>query len=237
MKRIRFLLVAALVAGAAALPAQSPRRFGLDELARKADGVFVGVVSTVGAHDSASGATRWSDYGVEIRDVLAGEFPSGLLTLSFADGGPDGSGGGVAGMPKLRVGQSYLFFRDAGLYRACPALGWQQGIFVAAVDPLLGEGERVLVSLDGEPLWVDAGGEVRRGARVVLDGERVVGLAPALRDAALRLPEPAPLPGSESAQGMPAATRAQVAGPRLVRPATLDDLRLLLRRVGQERRP
>ena len=199
MKRVLLTILIAIAVAPAMLCGVRMLRFSPEQIAARADGVFVGAIESVSSHDSANGATTWSDYQIQIREMLKGEFQSSFITLSFADGGPDGSGGGLVGVPKLEVGREYLFFLESTPNVPCPTIGWQQGIFVEAVDPLLQGNQRVLVSLEGDPLWIDEMGGIVRGDRVVLHGDQIEGLAPTGRDVSKKLANPTPLPGSEAA--------------------------------------
>lgn len=228
MRRTWLLAAIALLMGYSELGAVRMLRVSVDDLAAQANGVFVGTVSGVSSHDSARGATTWSDYEVEIQDVLGGDFATSRLTLSFADGGPDGSGGGIVDVPKLELGQKYLIFWDKTPFVPCPAIGWHQGIFREVADPVLGPGETVFVSLEGRPLWVDVKGLVVLGNQVVVKDGAIVGVDPSWRDESLRVPDPTPVGGVALTPSNEAESAAMPPELDLVRPATLDDIRLLL---------
>jgi len=217
-----------LLAGVTRLPAARIQRLSIEELALKSSTVFVGVVDGIGSHDSWNGATTWTDYQIRILEILSGSVDGGVLTASFADGGPEGAGGGLAGLPRLEIAKEYLFFWDGRPNLPVPTVGWNQGIFFEAVDDALGSGTRVLVSMDGEPLWIDERDRLQRGAPVRVDGDRIAGMMPNLRDKSLQLSEPTPIGGSIGAQ--PPAPEVQEIAPEpvLVRPATLADLKALI---------
>lgn len=220
------LLMAAT--GATCLSAARIQRISLEDLARRADAVFVGSVDSISSHDSLNGATTWTDYHFRVTETLHGELNGGSATLSFADGGPGGTGGGLGGLPRLDPGREYLVFFDAQVDVPFPAIGWSQGIFAEVVDDALGPETRVFVSLDGEPLWVDEQNQIRRGAPLVVAGDRVVSVASSARDKSLRLPDPMPLLGAEGVVVVSTPESAAPPGPRLIRPATSEDVRVFL---------
>ena len=75
-------------------------------------------------------------------------------------------------MPTLENGASYVFFlkADPGLL-PMPSMGWGQGIYRVQDIDLNGAKRQTLISVDGEPLEVDAQGQLLRGRSVrVVDG-------------------------------------------------------------------
>jgi len=126
-------LVALIIVIAAAIPAGAAtvRRLELDELRSRAESVFAGQVLGISSRAGSDGRMVWTDYQIEVSDVLAGRDPGSLTTLSFAGGDTDGLSIGVPGVPQLRAGDHYVFFieprPDASKPALVPTVGWGQG--------------------------------------------------------------------------------------------------------------
>jgi hypothetical protein len=107
----------------------------------------------------------WTDYDLEVEEVLQGDNQVDHKTVSFAGGEAEGRAAGITGVPRLEVGRRYVFFLMAdGIPWPTPTVGWGQGIFEVVPERSRQEPE-VLVSYDGEPLELTDNG-LRRGGRV-----------------------------------------------------------------------
>jgi len=237
MQRCRSIvrsLVALVIVIATAIPAGAAtvRRLELDELRSRAESVFAGQVLDISTRAGTEGGMVWTDYQIEVNDVLAGRDPGALTTLSFAGGDTDGLSIGVPGVPQLRMGDRYVFFvapRLAGSKPTfVPTLGWGQGLYrIVRVN----DGEKsttALVSADGEPLELAADGSLTRGDAVSVSGDKIAEPGPAMREGV-----PVQRTSMETPDGV---VRTVTASPEAAKPAaphvrtfaTIDDLRLFV---------
>jgi len=174
----------------------------------------------------------WTDYQIEVSDVLAGRDPGSLTTLSFAGGDTDGLSIGVPGVPQLRAGDHYVFFieprPDASKPALVPTVGWGQGLYRIVRVNEREKSTTALVSADGEPLEIAADGSLRRGSAVSVAGDTIVEPAPAIRDGvkvqrtSMETPDGVVRPITATPEV------AQPATPPVRTFATFDDLRLFV---------
>lgn len=172
MKRsVAVVLSAAVLACALPAAAARVRRLSLDEIRDRAGVIVVGEV--IGSSTRFGKADMvWTDYQVRVSETLKGDNQPAVKTISFAGGKVGDYGVGIDGVPELEHGASYVFFlkADPGLM-PMPSLGWGQGIYRVQDVDLNGAKKQTLISVDGEPLEVNAQGQLVRGHSVqVVDG-------------------------------------------------------------------
>lgn len=138
------------------------QRLSLSEIRDQANSIIIARVTSQETRLGPNAKMVWTDYQIEVEEVLQGVNPTTLTTLSFAGGETAGKSVGIAGVPRLQVGGRYVFFLLHGQTPwATPTVGWGQGIFEIVPQQSFSEPE-VLVSYDGEPLEISPGG-LRRG--------------------------------------------------------------------------
>jgi len=206
------------------------QRLTLTQLRDKAESVVLGTVVEVSTRRGERGMV-WTDYHVELDETLKGAERGGRIVVSFAGGRHGDADVGIAGVPVLTRGETYvLFLLPEGPFPSA-TVGWGQGIFrrIEALDA--GQEKTLLVSFDGEPLQRTSEGKLRRGGRIeVADGvvrsaaDVVPGRpeAPREQDPVLLLPDGTVSPS-------PPAVEHKAASVPIDREyASLDDLRQFL---------
>lgn len=155
----------------------------------------------------------------QIDETLKGRTPDRELTLAFPGGMIGGDVVEIVGTPEFETGEKYLLFVRANGAREFPILGWTQGQFRFAQDPL--SGTRILVDTQGRALLgIGSGRWLRSREAVVGDGEaRVEEGVSVLSEEGVRI-TPLPL---EMAQGT--AREAKISGAN----DALSSLRRLIR--------
>jgi hypothetical protein len=154
------------------------KRLTLAELRDQADSIVIATPITKEVRLESNPDAVWTDYVIEIQEVLAGNDSAGTRTISFAGGDYQGLEMGVVDLPTIDIGKTYLLILNTEQKWACPTVGWGQGIFefVGGTDY---SNSRALVSFDGEPLEMGPGG-LERGPRVRVDNGDLVDI-PTLR--------------------------------------------------------
>jgi hypothetical protein len=225
------ILVAVLVL---AIPctASSIRRLSLTQVRDKADRIVVGVVFEKSTRVGASGKMVWTDYKINVVEMLKGEQSGQYVTLSFAGGQSGDLDTGVIGVPVLETGRQYLFFVDDSQLVPTPTIGWGQGLYEFVESKVNGREVTALLSHDGEPLQVTSDGAMVRGARMaVQDGQLMT-----LSRQGQRLSDPVAFnaDGSQAVLVKRAPAVSSKAAPRF---ASLSDVRLFVRDKMRERQP
>lgn len=157
------------------------QRLSLSEIRDQASAIIVAEVIFEDTRLGPNAKMVWTDYDLQVEEVLVGDIQLGRKTLSFAGGQSGGQEIGITGVPRLEVGKRYVFFLlSDGTPWATPTVGWGQGIFEIVPERSSQEPE-VLVSYDGEPL--EAGPEGLRRGNFVIRTEQWIELpeAPSLR--------------------------------------------------------
>lgn len=158
------------------------------------------------------GTMVWTDYTVEIDEVLRGTAREERMTISIGGGNAPERPMIVAGAPRLTVGETYVLFLAARGEKPLlvPTVGWGEGVF----HVVRGEDGETLISADGERLEV-AGGQLVTSPPAAR-GRRRAAAQPIARNA----------DGTE-ARRSPAAVRTAAASDSR-RPATVADLRAMV---------
>lgn len=140
------------------------KRMTLADLRDAADSIVIATPLSKAVRLESNPDAVWTDYVIEIQEVLAGDDSTGTRTISFAGGVYQGQEMGVLDLPTLEIGKTYLLFLNTEQKWACPTVGWGQGIFefVGGTDY---SNAQAMVSFDGEPLEMGPSGLVR-GPRV-----------------------------------------------------------------------
>jgi len=163
MKTVSCSIAALLIIGTA--QAVRVQRLSLSEIRDQASSIIVARVISQETRLGPDAKMVWTDYQLEVEEVLLGADQPEVKTLSFAGGEAAGKEVGITGVPRLGVGRRYvLFLLPSGTPWATPTVGWAQGIFEVVPRRSTEEGE-VLISYDGEPLEMTSGG-LRRGGLV-----------------------------------------------------------------------
>lgn len=232
--RLRFLAVAAATL-ALGIPcsAATVRRMSLTQIRDSADRIVVGVVFEKSTRVGETGKMVWTDYRINVVEMLKGEQQGAFVTLSFAGGQSGDLDTGVIGVPVLEIGKQYLFFVDDDRLVPAPVIGWGQGLFEFVEARVDGRDMTVLLSHEGEPLQVTAGGAITRGPRMMVrDGELVT----LRRSQSQRIADPIVMnaDGSMVSLKKPAPAISSKAAPRF---ASLNDVRLFAADKIRERKP
>ena len=223
------LLVAALF-GSLLTPveAASVRRLQLDEIRDRSVSVFLGQVVDRTTRAGAEGKMAWTDYEISVAEHLSGTDPGVRTTVSFAGGTVGELSVGIAGVPRLEVGATYVFFLQDGSRRPTATLGWGQGLYRVERVDLGGTSRDLLVSYDGEPLQMTPDGRITRGPAVRVEGGSVWAASLRRDPKTARMGDPAFTAADGSAIPQPSRSVSE-ATPLLERNwATLDDLRSFL---------
>lgn len=230
--RSSFIAVLAL---ALAIPcsAASVQRMSLTQIRDSADRIVVGVVFEKSTRVGATGKMVWTDYRINVVEMLKGEQQGQYITLSFAGGQSGDLDTGVIGVPVLEIGKQYLFFVDDDRLVPTPTIGWGQGLFEFVEANVGGREMTVLMSHDGEPLQMTAEGSITRGPRMMVRDGELVALK---REQGQRMADPVVFnaDGSIAPQIKPAAMLSSKAAPRF---ASLRDVRLFAGDKMRERKP
>lgn len=166
-------LAVALLTCALPLPAARVRRLPLTELRDRAAVVIVGEV-TASSSRLGQADMVWTDYQVRVVETLKGDTQPSIKTLSFAGGKYGDYEVGIDGVPQLEQGRTYVFFLKANPgMNPTPTLGFGQGVYQVTESELSGKRQQLLVSYDGEPLELNAAGEMVRGRMVAVSGDTV----------------------------------------------------------------
>jgi len=165
------------------------QRLSLSEIRDQASAIVVAEVLFEETRLGPDAKMVWTDYELEVEEVLLGADPPARKTLSFAGGQSGSHEVGITGVPRLEVGKRYVLFLLAdGTPWAAPTVGWGQGIFEIVPEGSTQEPE-VLVSYDGEPLEIGPNG-LRRGDFVLRKDQWIeLPEAPGLRRSSME-PEP-----------------------------------------------
>ncbi|MFC1796062.1 hypothetical protein ACFL1V_03095 [Pseudomonadota bacterium] len=148
------------------------KRLTLAELRAQADSIVIATPISKVVRLETNPDAVWTDYVIEIREVLAGNDSTGARTISFAGGIYQGLDMGLLDLPTLEIEKTYLLILNTEQKWACPTVGWGQGIFefVGGTDY---SNARALVSFDGEPLEMGPDG-ITRGSRVRVENDNLV---------------------------------------------------------------
>lgn len=184
-----FTAVLVLMSVGEAAHAVRVQRLTLTDVRDQAHSVIVARVLLPETRFEPSTNMVWTDYALEVEEVLLGESPQPPATISFAGGSTAGRDVGITGVPRLKPGHRYvLFLLQEGVPWATPTVGWGQGIF-EIVPSLSGQASEALVSYDGELLEATPAG-IRRGPRVVHTVEGLELAAPRVPHGSPREAEP-----------------------------------------------
>jgi len=219
------VIITLFVVSLVPLHAANVRRLQLEDLRDRSISIFLGTVIDRSTSAGPEGKMAWTDYEVSVSDHLKGRDPGTRTTVSFAGGTVGELSVGIAGVPRLDVGGTYVFFIQEGTRRPTATIGWGQGLFRVERVDIGGAARDLLVSYDGEPLEMTASGRISRGAAVRVENGTVWEASLRLDPATARMPDPAftSADGAPIAQS-PRAERSET--PLLERNwATLDDLR------------
>lgn len=214
----------------ALLPLQATRvqRQTLTELRDMAQAVIVAKVLGSETRIGAEGKMVWTDYRLEVRETMRGAQRGPQMTVSFAGGRHGHLDVGIAGVPVLEAGRTYvLFLGEEGPFPT-PTVGWGQGLFRVEDVSVAGTRNTVLISYDNDPLELTAAGQIRRGGKVeVRDGVlRALPEGRQLHPETPRQPDPVALNADGSAAAQTASRRAAGNPPVSERSfASLEDLR------------
>jgi hypothetical protein len=193
-----------------------------------AEAVVVGRVLGSETRIGPEGKMVWTDYRIAVSETMRGAPRGAQITVSFAGGRHGSLDVGIAGVPVLEEGRTYvLFLGEEGPYPT-PTVGWGQGLFKVSEVSVEGVRKAVLISHDHEPLELTPGGRIRRGGKVEVRG----GVLHALPEARQLSPEtprqtdPVGL-NADGSPASPAATGRVAANPPLAQRsfASLEDLR------------
>lgn len=224
------VMLAALVASAS-LPAFATRvrRLSLQQVREQSESIVVGQVAGATTRAGETGKMVWTDYQVKVIETLSGEPRSGVMTVSFAGGEAGGLNVGLADVPQLEAGRTYLFFlqKSEGKHYPMPTVGWGQGLFRLETATIDGAKKNFFVSLDGEPLQM-RDGKLARGAHIEIENGSVVTARQFSADAPepTRMSSPTVLNGDGSAAPAPIQLRStSPAQPQQRVFATLDQVR------------
>lgn len=232
--RSRFLAVgAAVLALTIPCSAATVRRMTLTEIRDSADRIVVGVVFEKSTRVGETGKMVWTDYRINVVEILKGEQQGQFVTLSFAGGQSGDLDTGVVGVPVLEIGTQYLFFVDDERLVPAPTIGWGQGLFEFVEAKVGGRDMTVLLSHEGEALQMTAGGSITRGPRMMVrDGELIA--LQSSRGQRMASPIVLNADGSVVPARRPAPVLSSKAAPRF---ASLGDVRQFARDKIRERKP
>ncbi len=132
---VALALVCSLFVPHAQVHAGTAQRFGLAELAQRADLAVEGRVLGAWARRGVGGRIE-TEYTLAVARTFVGE-PCGLAIVRLPGGVlPDGTGLAIAGMPRLEVGEDVLLFLSAeGTRGTRMPVGLAQGKLRVAVQP------------------------------------------------------------------------------------------------------
>jgi hypothetical protein len=222
---VRTLLAIVLVAGLLPAEAATVRRLALDDVRDQSASIFWGQVVDRTTRAGAEGKMAWTDYEISVTEHLKGIDPGVRTIVSFAGGTVGDLSVGIAGVPRLTIGQNYVFFIQDGSLRPTATVGWGQGLFRIERVNLGGETRDILVSYDGEPLQITAGGEIARGPAVRIENGSVWDASLRLDPASGRMSDPVFTAADGTAIPQSPRTAPEVT-PLLERSfASIDDLR------------
>jgi hypothetical protein len=229
-KRESTWLLLALLMVAAAMPTNGAtvRRLPLEEVRDNSVSVFRGEVIGRSMRLSEQGNMVWTDYEISVSEHLGGTDPGATTTVSFAGGAAGGMIITIPGVPRLEVGEAWVFFLQEGDRRPAATVGWGQGLFRVARVSLEGQMRDLIVSWDGEPLEIGDDGRLARGPLVLAENGTVRDADLVHGERGARMNEP--IFTAASGETLP---RVPVAEPEATplaqrRFATLDDLRLFV---------
>jgi len=149
------------------------KRLSLTDIRDQADRVVVGVVSGVSPRVGPQRKMVWTDYEIQVEEVLLGNTDDETVTISFAGGEAGGLSIGVTGVPRLVNGNRYVLFLLPDNNFVSATIGWGQGVYELKDVELDGEKLAVLISYDGEPLELSPQNELLRSQVVAVDGDRL----------------------------------------------------------------
>jgi len=201
------------------------KRFQLDEIRDNSVSVFWGQVVDRTTRVGPEGKMVWTDYEVSVSEHLKGSDPGVRTIVSFAGGTSGEHSVGIAGVPRLTVGENYVFFIQEGTRRPTATIGWGQGLFHIERTNVGGVSRDLLISYDGEPLQLAPDGRLERGPMVRVENGSVFDASLRLDPTSVRMQEPVFTAADGSA--LPRTPRAEPEKTPLLerRFATLDDLR------------
>lgn len=224
--RWAIVLVAVLATQGAAWSA-TVRRLELTEVRDRAESIFAGTVTGITQRVGDTGKMVWTDYAIEVDDLLKGPARGASTTLSFAGGTVGDLSFGVSDVPHLSAGDRCVFFVASGEYLAAPTVGWGQGLYRIQEARTEETSRQVLISIDGEPLELAEDGRLLRGPSIRIEGGRIVDTAHQTAGAGRqRVSEPVWTGATGEIALQPAPLAAPAAPTR--RFATYDDLRLFV---------
>ncbi len=203
------------------------RRLELTEVRDRAESIFAGTVTGITQRVGDTGKMVWTDYAIEVDDLLKGQDRGRTTTLSFAGGTVGELSIGVSDVPHLSVGDRCVFFVASGEYLAAPTVGWGQGLYRFRETQVEGTARQLLISLDGEPLQLAENGQLLRGPSIQIEDGQIVDTAHLTAETRRqRASEPVWTGATGEIALQPAPLAASAATTR--RFATYDDLRLFV---------
>ena len=224
--RWAFVLVAALATQEAAWSA-TVRKLELTEVRDRAESIFAGTVTGITQRVGDTGKMVWTDYAIEVDDLLKGPARGASTTLSFAGGTVGDLSIGVSDVPHLSVGDRCVFFVASGEHLAAPTVGWGQGLYRIQEARTEDTSRQLLISFDGEPLQLAEDGRLLRGPTIQIEGGEIVETAHLTAEARRqRVSEPVWTGASGEVALQPAPLAAQA--PPARRFASYDDLKLFI---------
>ena len=129
------VLLALLVVGASVAQATTVKKMTFSEVVNAAELIAVGVVTVVQDTWDAEREMPFTEVTFSELEVFKGEVAAAELTLRFLGGpAPDGLTLDVGGMPKFAVGDRVVVFSSGNGVRACPLVGWWQGVYRLLFD-------------------------------------------------------------------------------------------------------
>lgn len=153
---ILFLGVAGLLAFGTIANATVVEKKSLDELVSDAPVVLIGTVMGVRYTQLKGTQKPYTELSLQLQDVIAGADKLGRnkgdrVELFFAGGlSEKGYYEVIAGMPELRLGETYLLLLRGGQWSLNPIAGWHQGAF--RIVALNNKGAKLVLSLDDAAL-------------------------------------------------------------------------------------
>ena len=140
LKRGFVALMLVVMAGGleASLEASTVRRLTLDEMAVRADQIFMGEVVGITSQMNARRTGIHTFVTIEVDEYLKGGRRK-LLTLRFLGGDAEGYRLVVPGSPVFHLGEEVLVFSDGGAGRIPAVLGMAAGKFTVDRDPATGD--------------------------------------------------------------------------------------------------
>lgn len=220
------------------------RRLSLDQIVQQGKTVLVGTVVCASTRWGEGRKMIWTDYDVSVEETWKGG-PDRVVTLRFAGGTLEGRTISVTHVPRLSVGETYVFsLNDLARAYTSPVVGAEQGLFREATDQATGK--RILLDADGWAVGLDREGaltplafaeKAESPGAVVLRRD-----APQLGTRARDKAVPRGIPGATYSDGsgrpLPAPSGLPILAPSALsgaatggQPLTRDALRAAVRRI------